>query len=102
MTIDNKEALDAQIQENKTNGKSLIVKFGAAWCGPCRALDPTLAQMEKDNENLTVASVDVDTQSDLSTEYGVRNIPSVFIYKNGEIINNFVGAKSATDINSLL
>ena len=79
MTIDNKEALDAQIQENKTNGKSLIVKFGAAWCGPCRALDPTLAQMEKDNENLTVASVDVDPQSDLSTEYGVRNIHCFYL-----------------------
>lgn len=102
MKIENEEALTAQIEENKTNGKSLIVKFGADWCGPCRSLDPTLEQIEANNENVVVASINVDTLGDLTVKYGVRSVPAVFIYKNGEVSQNFVGNKPAAEINSML
>jgi len=94
-TIENFKELIAQ-------DKITIVDFWAEWCGPCRMLGPILDDLAKERPDIQVVKVDVDTNSDLSTEYGIRSIPAVYIFKNGEKIESFVGVKSKEDILKLI
>ncbi len=82
--------------------KVTIVDFWAEWCGPCRMLGPILDKIAEENQNINVLKVNVDELSDISAEYGIRNIPAVFIFKNNEQINKFVGVKSKEEILKLI
>jgi len=82
--------------------KITIVDFWAEWCGPCRMLGPILDSVAKERADIQVVKVDVDSNSELSTQYGIRSIPAVYIFKNGEQINKFVGVKSKEDILKLI
>ncbi len=97
------------ITATKENFKELIaqdkvtlVDFWAEWCGPCRMLGPILDKIAEENQNINVLKVNVDELSDISAEYGIRNIPAVFIFKNNEQINKFVGVKSKEEILKLI
>lgn len=83
-------------------GKTTIVDFYADWCGPCKVLGPVLDKIAADNPEINIVKVNVEDNSDLSTEFEVRSIPAVFIFKNGELTDKFVGAKNKEDIISLL
>lgn len=82
--------------------KTTVVDFWAPWCGPCKTLGPILDTVAQENPDLQVVKVDVDENSDLSVEYGIRSIPTVFIFKSGELINKFVGVKSKEEITTLI
>lgn len=90
MTVD---VTDSSFQEVVLNAdKPVIVDFWAAWCGPCRIIGPILEQIGAEYEGkAVVAKVDVDVNQQVSMEYGIRNIPTVLIFKNGEIVDKFVG-----------
>lgn len=97
------------ITATKENFKELIaqdkvtlVDFWAEWCGSCRMLGPILDKIAEENQNINVLKVNVDELSDISAEYGIRNIPAVFIFKNNEQINKFVGVKSKEEILKLI
>jgi thioredoxin 1 len=97
------------ITATKENFKELIaqdkvtlVDFWAEWCGPCRMLGPILDKIAEENQDINVLKVNVDELSDISAEYGIRNIPAVFIFKNNEQINKFVGVKSKEEILKLI
>lgn len=68
----------------------ILVDFWAKWCGPCRTLSPILEDLSKDVD-VTIVKVDVDENPELSTKYGVRNIPVVFAIKNGEEVDKIIG-----------
>lgn len=76
----------------------IIVKFGAEWCGPCRALDSALAEYSKTKDSLKVVFVDTDRQPELAAHYGVRGIPHSFLFKNGKVIDDRVGSMSLSSI----
>lgn len=78
--------------------KVTVVDFWAPWCGPCRALGPILDQIAEENPDIQVVKVNVDENSELSAEYGIRSIPSVYIFKSNEMVDKFVGLKSKDDI----
>lgn len=82
--------------------KITLVDFWAEWCGPCRMLGPILDTLASENPEIQVVKVNVDDQSELSTQYSIRSIPAVFIFKGGEQINKFVGVKSKEDILKLV
>jgi len=87
---------------SNSGDKIIIVDFAAEWCGPCKTLGPILDTVAQENPDVQVVKVDVDENSDLSVEYGIRSIPTVFIFKSGELVNKFVGVKSKEEITNLI
>lgn len=71
----------------------VMVDFGATWCGPCRMIAPYMEQLSDEYAGkAVVAKVDVDECPGISAKYGIRNVPTVLIFKNGEIVDKNVGA----------
>jgi thioredoxin 1 len=71
----------------------VLVDFWAAWCGPCRAIAPTVDQMAIDYAGkLKVVKVDVDTNQEVSNRYGILSIPALVLFKNGQVVEKLVGA----------
>ena len=71
----------------------LVVDFWATWCGPCRMVGPIISELaEKYDGKIVVGKCDVEESDDLAAEFGIRNIPTVLFFKNGEIVDKLVGA----------
>ena len=72
----------------------VLVDFWAEWCGPCRMIAPLLEQIAKDHPGkVVVGKVNVDQEQALAAKYGIQSIPAFFIFKNGEITDQFLGAQ---------
>ncbi|WP_457617949.1 thioredoxin [Lutibacter sp.] len=72
--------------------KPVMVDFWAAWCGPCRMVGPIMEQLHSEYEGKAIiAKVDVDANQQFAAKYGVRNIPTVLVFKNGEVVEKQVG-----------
>lgn len=74
------------------SGKPALVDFWAAWCGPCRMVAPTVEELSNEYEGKAViAKVDVDNNQQIAAEYGIRNIPTLLFFKDGEVVDKVVG-----------
>ena len=76
---------------------SKVIKFGASWCGPCRAYKPTFEKVSKMEEfgDVEFQELDVETYEDEATKYGIRGVPStVFISSNGEVVDKLTGLQT--------
>ena len=87
------EITDATFEEVVLNSdKPVVVDFWAVWCGPCRMVGPIIDELATEYEGkAVVGKVDVDIHQQFAAKYGVRNIPTVLVFKGGEIVNRQVG-----------
>ncbi len=75
------------------SNKPVVVDFWAIWCGPCRTVGPIVEELGKDFQGkVLVAKLDVDSNPEVSRKFGIRNIPTILFFKNGEVVDKQVGA----------
>lgn len=98
------EVTDANFEEVVLNSdKPVLIDFWAEWCGPCRMVTPIVKELaEEYNGKAVVAKMDVDSNPGTSVKYGIRNIPTILFFKNGEIVDKQVGAVPKTILASKL
>jgi thioredoxin 1 len=90
------EEFDGVIQNTTT---PVLIDFWAEWCGPCKMLSPVIDELAAEyGEKIKIAKVNVDQQPNLAARYGIRSIPTIFIFKNGEIAEQMVGMQSKEDL----
>ena len=77
----------------KNGNLPLVVDFWAEWCGPCKMISPIISQLaEEYHARLAVGKCNVEESEELAAEYGIRNIPTLLFFKNGQLVDKFVGA----------
>jgi thioredoxin 1 len=87
------EINDEKGKELIESGEIIIIDFAANWCGPCKVIGPIIEKLaEKYADKVTIGKIDIDDNSDLANTYGVRNIPTILFFKNGEVVDKSVGA----------
>ncbi len=87
-----------QFEEAVKSETLTIVDFWAVWCGPCRVLKPLLHKIAGEHPEIQLLTVDVDVNQELAAQYDINSIPAVFMFKNGEIVDNFVGVMPENEI----
>ncbi len=98
------EITDNNFEEIVLNSSTpVLVDFWAAWCGPCRMVGPIVDELSKDFEGkAVVGKIDIDSNQEYAAKYGVRNIPTVLIFKDGELVDRKVGVCSKSEYTSVL
>lgn len=84
---------DSNFDELLKSGKPLVVDFWAEWCGPCKMIGPIVEDLSHDYEDkVIIGKLDVDENNDVTTRYGIRNIPTILFFKDGLQVDKQVGA----------
>ncbi len=85
----------------KNGAQPFVVDFWAEWCGPCKMLSPIIAQLAEEYDGkIVVGKCNVEEAEDVAAEMGIRNIPTLIFFKNGQEIDRVVGAQSKTALQS--
>ena len=91
--------LTAENFDEVTKSGVVLVDFWATWCGPCKMLGPVLDKVAAEiGDTAVIAKVNVEEAQDIAAKFGVRSIPAIFILKNGEVANSFVGLQDKTTL----
>ena len=96
MTIDNKAKFvdSAELEQLITEQNLILVDFTATWCGPCKVIAPLIDRLATEySDQAAVVKVDIDQNTDLAKKYGIRSIPAVLVFKDGELIENMFGSQ---------
>ena len=84
---------DANYEGIVAEGLPVVLDFSATWCGPCKKIGPIISELAEEYDGrVNVGKCDVDENSDLPAEFGIRNIPTVLFFKDGALVDKQVGA----------
>lgn len=84
---------DENIKEAIQSGKPVVVDFWAEWCGPCRMVGPVVEELAKEYDGrVIIGKLDVDENVETPNEYGIRNIPTILFFKDGQVVDKQIGA----------
>lgn len=94
---------DANFAEIEAAGLPVVLDFSATWCGPCKKIAPIIAELADEYDGrVIVGKCDVDDNDELTSKFGIRNVPTVLFIKNGEVVNKHVGAAPKSEFVSLI
>ena len=97
------EFTDSNFEKAALSGGVAIVDFWAEWCGPCKQLSPTVEEIASENQDkIKVCKMDVDSNREIAAKYGIRSIPSLIIFKNGEPAGVEIGALSKQQLEEFI
>ena len=89
-------------QEVLASDKPVLLDFWASWCGPCRMVSPIVDEIAEEREDIKVGKVNVDEESELAARFRVMSIPTLVVMKDGEIVNQSIGARPKAQILAML
>ena len=93
---------DSNFDENIQSGVNLV-DFWATWCGPCKAIAPVLDELSSEYEGKArIVKIDVDQNPNLAAQYGIRSIPTLFVFKNGEKVDATMGMQPKAQLTALI
>jgi thioredoxin 1 len=98
------ELTDAEFEKEVLKSDvPVLVDFWAPWCGPCRQIAPLIEELAADNQGaVKVVKVNIDESLDVSQRYGIMSIPTLMIFKGGEVVEKFVGGRPKTALQQAL
>mgnify|MGYP001012135102 CR=1 FL=1 len=95
--------LTEQNFQQRTKNKVVLVDFWATWCGPCKAIAPVLDELSAEYEGKArIVKIDVDQNPNLAAQYGIRSIPTLFVFKNGEKVDATMGMQPKAQLTALI
>ncbi len=97
MKIIDKKEFEETIKEGVT-----LVDFFATWCGPCKMLGPVLEELSEEITDVKFVKIDVDEEPELAGKFGIMSIPSVFLFKDGEVSGSFLGLQPKDKVKAFI